>query len=178
MSKKRLPTVCLVIDASVAEAAGTSEPSPPNAARCRDFLAATRNICHCIAWSEAIVAEWDKHKRGFAARWLLSMRRLRKLQRVRDERVEPLREAIEQHSNDPDVVRIMLKDAHLIEAALATDLRIASLDETARGHFGRLAASLPALRQIMWVNPVAQGEQPVKWLKMGAKVNRSLQLKP
>ncbi len=71
----------------------------------------------------------------------------------------------------------MLKDAHLIEAALATDSRIASLDETVRGHFSRLAASFAPLRRIMWVNPVTEGEKAVEWLEAGAKAERARRLK-
>lgn len=178
MSKKRARTCCLVIDASIAEAAGTSERSHPNAARCRDFLAAVRNNCHRMAWSEPIVAEWDKHKRGFAALWLVSMRNLRKLRHVQDETWGELREAIEAHSKDQNVVRIMVKDSHLIQAALATDSRIASLDDAVRGHFSRLAAEFPPLRPIMWVNPVTEGAGAVGWLETGAKAQRSRRLKP
>ena len=176
MSKKKAQTYCLVIDASVARVAATRERREPHAEHCRNFLAAVRRICHRVAWSEAIVAEWDQHKRDFAAQWLVSMRNLRKLRRVHDERLEELRQAIEEHSKDQNVIDKMIKDAHLCEAALATDLRVASLDEKARGHFGRLAASFPALRSILWVNPAAQADRAVRWLESGAPDKRSWRL--
>jgi hypothetical protein len=149
MSKKRAQTYCLVIDASVARTCGTMERREPNAEHCRNFLDAVRSVCHRIAWSETITAEWDRHKRDFAARWLVSMRNLRKLRPVQDERLEELRQAIEEHSKDQNVIDKMIKDAHLCEAALATDGRVASLDENARGHFSRLAAAFPALSNIL-----------------------------
>jgi hypothetical protein len=167
MSKKKSPTYCFVIDASIAEAAG----------RCRDFLAAVRNICHRMAWSEAISAEWDRHKKGFAVQWLVSLTNLRKLRYVQDETQKELREAIEQQSKDRGTVQKMLDDAHLFEAALATDLRLASLDEKARGHFSGLSATFASLRPIMWVNPDTEGKRAVKWLEEGAKAQRSRRLR-
>jgi len=72
----------------------------------------------------------------------------------------------------------MLKDAHLYEAALATDLRIASWDENSHGHFRRLAATFDPLQRILWVNPVTEGERAVEWLESGAPAQRSRRLKP
>ena len=151
MSKKKIRTCCLVIDASIAHAAGTLESRDPTGVRCRDFLMAVRGVCHRMAWSEAIIAEWNEHQSAFAAQWLVSMMNIRKLRPVTDELSQKLREAIEGHSEDPNVVAIMLKDAHLIEAALATDSRLAALDETARGHFSRLAATLDPRARLVWL---------------------------
>jgi hypothetical protein len=177
MSTKRTKTCCLAIDASIAHAAGTLESSDPIATRCRDFLLAVRGICHRMAWSEAIKTEWDRHQSIFARQWLVSMMNLRKLRSVKDELLEELRAAIEVHSPDKNVIRIMLKDVHLIEAALATDLRIASLDDTVREHFRRLAASHEPLRRVIWANPTIEVEQVIEWLEAGAPAQRSRQLK-
>jgi hypothetical protein len=130
-----------------------------------------------MAWSEALASEWDKHMRGFAAQWLRTMVKLGKLRAVQDEQLPALRQAIEDHSEDRTVVEKMVKDAHLFEAALATDMRIASWDENAHEHFGRLAKSFARLRLILWVNPVTEGEEPVEWLKKGAPAMRARQLR-
>lgn len=153
------------------------EASDPTATRCRDFLFAVRGICHRMAWSKAIKDEWDQHQSLFAAQWLGTMMKLEKLRPVKDEEVEELREAIKEHSKDRNVVENMLKDAHLFEAALATDLRLASWDDNARGHFSRLAVTFTPLRPIMWVDPVTEGEQAVEWLEAGARTQRSRRLK-
>src|SRR5262249_51320366 len=129
MSKKRTPTYCLVVDASIARAASSVQSADPIGTACRDFLIAVRGVCHRMAWSQAIKAEWDKHQSLFAEGWLASMMDLKKLRPVKDEPWAELREAIEGHSDDKNLVGIMLKDAHLVEAALATDLRVASLDD-------------------------------------------------
>jgi hypothetical protein len=178
MSKKRTPSCCLVIDASIAEAAGSQDLPPPTAQRCREFLIAALSVCHQAAWSRAIRAEWDVHQRDFATDWLVTMMKFRKLRHINEALSEELRTAIQGHSDDENVTRKMLKDAHLLEAALATDSRIASLDENARGHFRRLAATLDSIKSIMWVNPTIEDEEAVGWLEDGAKKKRSRQLKP
>jgi hypothetical protein len=178
MSKKRISTYRLVIDASIAQAAGTLEARHPTAERCRDFLIAVRGVCHRMTWSPAIKAEWEEHQSTFATQWLVTMMKLRKLWHVKDEPLEELRQAIEGHSEDENITAIMLKDAHLLEAAVATDSRVASLDDVARGHFRRLAATLDSLRLVMWVNPAVEEEQAVEWVEKGVPGKRPLRLKP
>ena len=89
-----------------------------------------------------------------------------------------LRDAIHNHSRDPNVAPIMLKDVHLIEAALATDRRIVSHDETARGHFRRLAASVASIRDVIWVDPTVPAEHALEWAEQGAPAQRSRRLRP
>jgi hypothetical protein len=93
---------------------------------------------------------------------------LNKLRPVSGETSPELRERIGRYSEDQNVVEIMIKDAHLIEAAIATDRLIASLDRNARGHFRRLAAALNPLRRIVWVDPSIEKERAVDWLEKGA----------
>jgi hypothetical protein len=131
-----------------------------------------------MAWNDAIKAEWDRRRSRLSARWLVSMQNLKKLRVITDGPSDALREAIRAHSNDDNVVNKMLKDAHLIEAAMETDGRVASLDENARGHFARLAASFDSLRKIVWVNPALEEEQAVEWLEDGAPNERWRRLKP
>ena len=178
MKKKRTKTWCIVVDASIARAAGPVGSRHPTSAHCRDFLRALRGAGHRLAWSEAIRLEWDKHQSTFTLEWRLSMARLGKLRPVTDEQDEELRTAIEEHSKDKNVVTILLKDAHLIEAAFATDSRVASLDDTVRGHFRQLAAALDSLRAILWVNPANEDEQVVSWLEKGAPAHSTRRLGP
>ena len=178
MSKKKIQKCCLVIDASMAAAAGSLEARHPTATRCRDFLIAVKGIGHRMAWSQAVKAEWDAHQSLFAMQWRVTMMNLKKLRPVQDENLEELRKAIKGHSDDQNVVAKMLKDAHLIEAALATDRRIASGDRNARGHFGRLATTLDSRQRLNWVDPVIKGEQAVKWLETGARLERARRLRP
>ena len=64
------------------------------------------------------------------------------------------------------------KDIHLIEAALATDKIVVSLDDkTARRFFTQAAHEIEELRElkaIAWINPDKPEETPIAWLKGGA----------
>lgn len=177
MSKKRksrtVPSQCLVIDASIAGAAGSAESVHPTGIACRDFLLTVRKVCHRMAWTSAIKAEWDRHQTKFAMTWLVSMQSLRKLRMDIDEaEISEIRDAVREKS-DEFVATIVLKDCHLIEAALHCDRIIASLDDVARGHFQRLGIA----KKVAWVNPGNEAEGPTSWLESGAPRDRNRLLK-
>lgn len=176
MGHKKVETRCFVIDASIARAAGSLASEHPTGTRCREFLQAIRGVCHRIAWNSALKAEWEKHQSAFAQTWLVSMFKLKKVRLVADDEREDIRASIHQHSTDPSVVTAMLKDTHLVEAALESDHRVASLDETVRGHFARLGATCAEFQQIVWVNPVEEAESCATWLESGAPENDQFRL--
>jgi hypothetical protein len=178
MSHKAVPSVCLVIDASIARAAGSLESTHPTGTRCRQFLQTVRGVCHRMAWNVAIRQEWDKHQSQFARTWLVSMFNLGKLRSVPDDPSEEFRDAIREHAPNDGAREAMLKDAHLAEAAMAGDSRVAALDETVRGHFGRLSPAFPTLCQVVWVNPVLEGQPCIDWLKAGAETEPHRLLQP
>lgn len=66
----------------------------------------------------------------------------------------------------------VLKDFHLIEAALATDRMVISLDENAKGLFAAASRILGALRNVAWVNPDKPEERPIPWLENGARLEK------
>lgn len=57
----------------------------------------------------------------------------------------------------------VVKDLHLIEAALAADRIVISLDDNARAFF-----RVDAAKEVVWVNPVDQGGHAICWLRQGA----------
>jgi hypothetical protein len=61
----------------------------------------------------------------------------------------------------------MLEDIHLIEAALATDKTLLSLDKQVRRHFKLFLPQLPELEAVSWQNP-AEAEEILDWLEKGA----------
>jgi hypothetical protein len=69
-----------------------------------------------------------------------------------------------------------LKDAHLIEAALISDLRVVSLDETVRAIFRKAAPRVPLLRPVLWANPTKDEEHIIEWLEAGAEDEEVRQL--
>jgi hypothetical protein len=166
MAKKR--SRLLIIDASVARAAGPENATHPTAKNCRDFLLAVRDICHRMATSVAIDEEWNKHQSGFARRWRLSMFAKKKIDRLEIEADEHLRTQLEEFAASDNQRNAMLKDVHLIEAALAAELRVVALDETVRNLFREFAPVAARLRRICWVNPGNENELPLDWLQAGA----------
>ncbi len=63
----------------------------------------------------------------------------------------------------------MLKDLRLIEAAIATDKIVISLDDnTARKFFIRAASQVNELKNIVWVPDKIAQEKLIEWLKNGA----------
>ena len=64
---------------------------------------------------------------------------------------------------------LLLKDFHLIEAALQTDKTVISVDETVRLCFHTVAQRVHILKHIIWVNPCKDDELCIEWLHNGAE---------
>ena len=86
-----------------------------------------------------------------------------------------LDEVIERHTVDEGVKAILVKDQHLLEAALGSDTRILSLDATARFHFAELAGKVDFLKKIHWVNP-ERDDDVFRWLEDGAPDDKKKRL--
>ena len=63
----------------------------------------------------------------------------------------------------------MLKDFRLLEAAIATDRTVISLDNTVRNLFAAAAEKVGEIGNIVWVNPTETDQNPIEWLEKGAK---------
>jgi hypothetical protein len=160
----------LVIDADIGGAAG--DQADGSSHHCAAFLDAVRDMGHAAVMTVALLAEWRRRRSRGAARWLRSMYAARKVIELPEPPDELLRDLIGRNAPEPSVAVIMLKDCHLIEAALATDRRVVSKDDRARGHFGRAATTVMLLQRICWVNPTIVDEQPLDWLHQGAPLDR------
>jgi len=89
--------------------------------------------------------------------------------------IEPddsLRDTIGMLQSTEGEIAKMQKDRVLIEAAIASDSSIVSLDESARRLFVLASSAMAMLNRIVWVNPDRDDEQPIHWLKRGAKPDR------
>lgn len=71
---------------------------------------------------------------------------------------------------------IMVKNLRLVEAAIATDRTVISLDNKVRQCFTKVAVDVERLKDIIWVNPAQIAEKPLDWLQNGAEpeIGRSL----
>jgi ABC-type iron transport system FetAB ATPase subunit len=160
----------LVVDACVARSCGDRTATTSPAPECRDFLLAMQEHKHKVVMTKDIKAEWDKHQSEFATRWRSQMVG-RKLLRVIPvpEIDQEIWKPIEDMAQTDKKWAAMVKDILLLEAALATDHRIVSLDEkSARKYFTEAAHQIKQLRQLVWVNPSKTEEKAIAWLQDGA----------
>jgi len=72
----------LVIDASVARAAGDVSMNPTSR-NCREFLQTVLQICHRMALTAPIQEEWNRHQSRFARDWRTSMVARKKIEVVK-----------------------------------------------------------------------------------------------
>jgi hypothetical protein len=156
----------LVIDASVASSAAETEH--PVSSLCRNFLKAVLDsaVQFQVVMTHDILMEWQRHRSRYSLRWQKTMTAKRRVVTQEIPRHEALRRKM--------VTAEMLKDVHLLEAALATDKRIASRDDTARGFYG----GIPEVRMVLWINPALEEEGAVEWLDQGAKLETFRLLAP
>lgn len=126
--------------------------------------------------TRAIRNEWDHHQSRFARAWRVSMMARRKLYTADVAPDAGLREKIGRAAARARDREAMLKDAHLLEAAIAHDRIVISLDETARGLFIAAAVSVGEIRRILWANPDRIEEDCLGWLAGGARNERRRQL--
>ena len=100
----------------------------------------------------------------------------KKLNLVRLEESEDLRQKIDLINIPQASKTAMLKDCHLIEAAIATERRVVSLDVVARKLFSAASHNIEEIKDVIWVNPVTDSELVMAWLKEGAPVQVKWQL--
>lgn len=161
----------LVIDASVARSAGGEDATYPTSVHCRDFLIAVLDICHKVVMTPDIREEWNKHESDFARTWRRQMVAKRKFEFLDIPVNDELWDKIDQMAGSNKHRAEMFKDLRLIEAAIATDKTVISLDDkTARKFFSGAAVHLDELKDLVWVNPdKIEEEKPIEWLEKGAK---------
>lgn len=159
----------LVIDADIMRASGLSEhPVSKNA---RLILERIRDGGHRFVQTPALKKEHDKHQSLLAKQWRGSM--VSRKQWVPKKPPEDM--VLRQHlvraqnpesSNDEVAV---LKDAHLLEAAAASDFKIVSKDTTARRLFQR-GCPLPGLYgRIQWADATLHPDETLLWIEQGCR---------
>jgi hypothetical protein len=158
----------LVIDASVARAAGGDSAQHPDSVNARDFLKTVLDICHKIGVTPAIQAEWNLHQSDYARKWRSAMVARKKLVPLPVPKSIELREAIAALVAPENAKSAMTKDCHLLEAALAFEQRIASADDRVRNHFLSALIHVREIQGMLWVNPLREANDVQHWLKEGA----------
>ncbi|MDD9975742.1 MAG: hypothetical protein OXU27_17160 [Candidatus Poribacteria bacterium] len=159
----------LVVNASVALAAGGKGAIASVSINCTEFLETFRDECpHHIVMTSELSEEWNAHQSNFADRWLKSMIARKRFDYITPPQDTALSNKIDTTTKERDI-EALRKDFHLLQAALATDQTIISLDETVRRLFKRASQQVGEIRNIIWVNPNrTTEEQPITWLQNGA----------
>lgn len=177
----------LVIDASVSGMTGggvVAEDTPQG--KCRRCLRAVQANQYDIFFYPQTWEEWRRHRSEYAKEWLQKMySRKRVTIKHEDEipesnlgaRVQRLvGKQVELEILSDAVCTIMLKDCHLLEASLAADKVVISLDDKVRFHFSVATESIGEIREIVWVNPNKEEEDAISWLEEGAEPDKHRQL--
>lgn len=144
MTKKKL----LVVDASVARAAGNSEH--PVSSACRQILTDILEICHSVALNPELRQEWSRHQSRFTRKWRASMAARRKP--LNDIGTTPC--ILDLDRFDENSRAAIEKDLHLLELALATDKEIITLDTALSVALRSQSAGTRLHNQISWIDPV------------------------
>jgi hypothetical protein len=162
--------VNIVVDASVARSCGDSKAIHPLSMQCRDFLLVMKECKHGVVMTKEIREEWTKHQSRFALTWLRQMIAIKQFKAISlTELDQEIWEPIKACAKTDKERAAMTKDILLLEAALATDRRIVSLDEnTARRYFTDAAKEIVKLQPLIWVNPSKEKENPIEWLQNDA----------
>jgi hypothetical protein len=165
----------LVIDANIAGAAGVSEAA--TSFRSRVFLQAVRDVSHRVVITPAINAEWKEHMSQWTAEWFTAMTSRKKVERIVVEQDQQLRACIRAAGFGTRQVLEVEKDAHLVEAALATDRVVCSLEVHAPRNFRRVAESHGPIRNLTWADINLEPWVIADWLRRGARAKRAWQLR-
>jgi hypothetical protein len=182
MSKKRR---CVVIDADVLLAAGGENAVYPKSVHCRDSLDAVLKICHRVIAPQTIRDEWDRkydqemRRPGrFGTDWRKQMMSKKKLDVCNPAPLnQTLRDQIAGLTLKKSDKRILMKDVHLVEAALLADKIIFSCDEECRRLFALASRQIGDLGTLIWINPDSDAEECREWLKRGAPYDKRKTLK-
>lgn len=166
-TRKAVTRRSLVVDASVARAAGGADAVHPTSTSCRDFLMAMLDICHRVVRTDAIGDEWKRNRSKFFRGWLVNMYGRKKVDQIQPPE-HGLQTKLSNALANPLDRATAMKDVHLLDAAIATRSPIVSHDETSRALFASTCAKVPELQRIVWINPCTVQDAALEWLDRGA----------
>ena len=169
-------SIRFVIDACVARASGPPGSTQPTSSRCRDFLVAVRSNSHRMVMSDSIKTEWDKHQSNFARGWRVSMVARKGIEFLKVEENVPLRSKIQVRSANAEIAAIIIKDLHLVEAAIATDQRIVSIEKRVFDHLRTIGRPIKDLLRLAYANPSDPTHDTVRWVEESAPIRSPYKL--
>lgn len=168
----------IVVNASVARAAGGEDATSSVSINCTEFFETFKdNASFHVVMTLELSEEWDDNQSNYAATWLANMIATKRFHYIILPNNDVLNEKIEATAIQEKDINAMLKDFHLLGAALITDKTVVSLDETIRSLFANASHQVSEIRDIIWVNPERTAEEkPITWLRNGAPPEAHRQL--
>lgn len=166
----------IVVDASIARASGREEAVHPTATNCHRFLSTMLRLMFRVVTSPDMEQERLRRSSRFFSRWFTEMTRRNLVLDVGNVADAQLREKILQATKQPGTRIAIQKDFLLLEAALATDQTVASLDEKIRKHFRQAAVYVEEIETLVWINLDKDAEDCIAWLENGAPNEKERQL--
>lgn len=114
-----------------------------------------------------LIEEWRRHASNKFKSWWAKMETRNRVRRVADKRLADYRSAIDSIVED-GVRDAMLKDAHIVEAAVWNHVPVASRDGRQLRYVKALAADYEVLRKVQWFDPVVD-EGWKDWIESGCQ---------
>lgn len=140
-------SVAVVIDADIAQAAGSADARDPRSRLCRRFLLEVLEICHKLVWSREIATEWKNHSSGFARKWRVKMTARKKIRTIDAPALTGELAAVVRDSSEKDGL-VLAKDWHLLSAAAAADGVLVTGDRRAVASLSRLRRRPAAISEV------------------------------
>ncbi|MBX3270663.1 MAG: hypothetical protein KF729_10395 [Sandaracinaceae bacterium] len=165
MTRRRLPSMRLVIDTNVLRGASRTAGATPPGSTLREVLATVLGICHRAVVSPQLAREYRQPASTYGERWLSAMHRKGKVASVDAKETKRARRWKQSPALVSDAQRAALeKDLHLVLAAMEADGVVVSCETNVRD----------LLRKVMTEEDVANlgwalvDSKTVAWLTSGA----------
>jgi predicted nucleic acid-binding protein len=137
-----------IIDADIIRSAGHSEH--PISSTSRNLLDEVIKHKSETVYCKTLMAEWRKHRSTYSTKWIAAMISKKKLVLipVKTEAKDFL-ESLEESTDK----KVALKDAHLVDLAIASNKIIFSNDANAKNAFSKLLDKRSNFKKIYWLSP-------------------------
>lgn len=137
-----------IIDADIIRSAGYSEH--PISSTSRNLLDEVIKHKSETVYCKTLMAEWRKHRSTYSTKWIASMISKKKLVLIpvkteAKDFLESLKESTDK--------KVALKDAHLVDLAIASNKIIFSNDTNAKNAFSKLLDKRSNFQKIYWLSP-------------------------
>lgn len=158
-----------VIDTSIAKSAGREDAVHPTSQNCRNFLLAILDNGHCLVLTPDISVEWKTHASSFTQEWRATMYQKGRIYQGNVPQLLELKQEVLNCCETVHIQKIVEKDWLLVEAALAYDNIVSSIEKRVYTHLHNISFKVNELGVLLWLNPDTQREAVFSWLENGAR---------